>query len=130
MERRREKRFNEKNKVLIKSAEEHKDTSVSINARAQTSDVSLAGARIQCKKDFPAGTVIRIVVDLGKSGDRVMVEAEVKWSRARGNGKGYEIGVEFLHNVSQTLQALLRHLYSVGNGRQATVTAAGTDRPS
>ena len=125
MERRREKRFPEKNKVLIKSAEEHKDVSVSVNARAQTCDLSLGGARLYSKKEFAPGTVIRIVLELGKSGEKVQIEAEVKWARKSENGKGYDIGAEFLHNVSHTLQSLLRHLYSVGNGHQATITAAG-----
>ncbi len=116
MDRRKEKRFSEKNKVFIKCTEESPDNSGGAKTRALTCDISLGGARIVSRKGYPVGSVIRIVLELARTNQVFQIDGEVKWVNKTGKHGSYEIGVEFLHNLSQTIVSLLRHLYSVGNG--------------
>jgi c-di-GMP-binding flagellar brake protein YcgR len=112
MEKRREKRFLEKNEVLIKSAINGKETTGSVGANAYTFDLSLAGARIRSEQFFDIGTIIRININLERTGQSIKVDGEVKWFRKNEEDEIYELGVEFLHSISQTLLSLIRHLYS------------------
>ncbi len=112
MEKRREKRFQEKNEVLIRSAVNGKDASGAVGVNAITFDLSLAGARIRSDQFFDVGTIIRININLERTGQSIKVDGEVKWFRKNEEEEVYELGVEFLHSISQTLLSLIRHLYS------------------
>jgi c-di-GMP-binding flagellar brake protein YcgR len=102
MDKRREKRIIERDAVFIKSADEHKDTTYGVGITAYTYDLSLGGARIFSEKFFAVGTVIRIVIELARTNQSVQIDGEVKWARERDDEGLYEMGVEFLHNISQT----------------------------
>ena len=127
MERRKDKRFSEKNKVFIKSTEEGLDNSAGLRTRAFTCDLSLGGARLISRKSYPVGTVVRIIMELARTNQVFQIDGEVKWVNKKGKHGTYEIGVEFLHNLSHTIVSLLRHLYSVGNGAACTPHATAPE---
>ncbi len=116
MEKRKEKRFPERNRVFIKSATNGKEYTYSIGLDATTFDISLAGARITSEHFFEVGTVIRMEIDLRRTGQSVTVDAEIKWFRENDEEECFEFGVEFLHSISHTLLSLIKHLYTDREG--------------
>lgn len=125
MNMRREKRIEEKNPVVIKSAVTGEGPDIKLGLKAFTSDLSLGGARLSTSKPFAAGTVIRIAINLSDTGQALQVDGMVKWAKKKEMGKGYELGVEFQHNISQTILALIRHLYSAKPEIPASVRQLG-----
>ena len=65
--KRKEKRFEEKNKVVIQFALEGHEANNSAGIKAITRDISLGGARIISPKAYPLDTVMRIEINLSKS---------------------------------------------------------------
>ena len=122
MNMRKEKRIEEKNVVVIRSAGKPKGHYANVGASAYTYDLSLGGARLFAEKPFPVGTIVRIVIELAKTCQTVQVDGEVKWVKKNEADGGYEMGVEFLHHISQTILTLIRHLYSVGSDITASAT--------
>ncbi len=114
MNMRKEKRIEEKNVVVIRSAGSPKGPSANVGANAYTYDLSLGGTRLFTERSFAVGTVIRIVIELAKTCQSIQVDGEVKWVKKNEAEGGYEVGVEFLHHISQTILTLIRHLYSAG----------------
>jgi Tfp pilus assembly protein PilZ len=128
MNMRKEKRIEERNSVVIKSAEDGKGHSAKLGANAYTYDLSLGGTRLFTEKSLTVGTVIRIVIDLAKTAQSIQVDGKVKWVRRNEADGIYEIGVEFLHHISQTVLTLIRHLYSAGSEIPSSVTPLGVPR--
>jgi c-di-GMP-binding flagellar brake protein YcgR len=128
MNMRKEKRSEERNSVVIKSAGDGKGPYANLGINAYTYDLSLGGTRLFTAKEFPAGTVVRIVIELAKTCQTIQVDGEVKWVRKNDADEGYEVGVEFLHNISQTILTLIRHLYSAGLDIPSCVTPLGAPR--
>lgn len=120
MENRKDKRFGERNNVLIKGTHPaaHPPTNGRINAR--THDISVTGARIRTKRDFPVGDIIWIGIDLKRTPQPLRVDAEVMWTRKINKGKHFDIGVRFLHSVPDTYILLISHFY----GKQAGVPSS------
>ena len=110
-ERRREKRFKDDNKVAMQSILEGKDINGSIDINALTCDISPGGARILTHKFYPFDSILKIQIDLSDSKQLIELEGKVKWIKKMDEDDIFEIGVEFLHSVSQTILALLEHLY-------------------
>jgi c-di-GMP-binding flagellar brake protein YcgR len=125
MNMRKEKRIEERNAVSIRSAGDGQGPSASLDINAYTYDLSLGGTRLFTEVPFAAGTVIRIVIELARTCQTIQVDGEVKWARKNDADGVYEIGVEFLHNISQTILSLIRHLYSAGSEIPSSVTALG-----
>lgn len=120
--KRREKRFKEKNEVVIKYAQDDKDSSGYYEANAATHDISLGGARIRVGKFFPVDSVIRIQINLSRSDEAIHVDGKVKWTKKAQDDSHYEIGVEFLHHISKTVLSLIRHLYGEDTGVPTSVS--------
>ena len=116
MEKRKEKRFREENEVFIKSATNGKDSSNSVEVNAHTFDISLGGARVCSEKFFDIGTIIRMEIELKRTGQSVRVDGEIKWFRDNEDEDVFEFGVEFLHSISHTLLSLIKHLYAEREG--------------
>ena len=106
--RRKQTRIRERNPVLIKSSSSL-DFGAGINA--YTVDISLDGARIFSQEYFDVGTIIRLKVELARSKQSITLDAEVKWLALREEENLFELGVEFQPEVSQTILALIGHLY-------------------
>ncbi len=126
MNMRKEKRIEERNTVIIKSAGDGKGPYASLGVNAYTYDLSLGGTRLFTEKEFAVGSVIRIVIELARTCQTIQVDGEVKWLKRNDADGGYEVGVEFLHNISQTILSLIRHLYGAGSEIPSCVTPLGT----
>jgi len=121
--KRKDKRFKEKNEVLIQYTLDGKNPGVHKEINAKTHDISLGGARIVSKKSFPLDSVIRIQINLSGSGRSVRVDGLVKWVRLKKGTKSlYEIGIEFLHKISTSVLSLIWHLYGEDNGVPSSVS--------
>lgn len=117
MDNRKDKRFLERNTVFIKSTSAGHEPVYGNGINAHTYDLSLSGARICTPQYFPVGSVVRIVIDLERTHQSVKVDGEIKWNRKSDeNDVLFENGVEFMHNISQTLLSLIKHLYADRNG--------------
>ena len=109
--KRKDKRFTEKNKVMIHFALDSHENGRSKGIKAITRDISLGGARIISPKLYPVNTVMRIEIILSTSGQNVKLDGIVRWSKVSSKEETYELGIEFLHKISKSVLSLIRHLY-------------------
>ena len=117
-ERRKRHRFIERNEVQVRTAV---DRYQGPGLAAHTYDLSTGGARIVTSKGYPVGSLIKIRINLAGTDEAVTLDAEVRWSRKRDHEDVHEIGVEFERLTSQTVCALIRHLYGRNEGIPTTV---------
>jgi c-di-GMP-binding flagellar brake protein YcgR len=108
MERRKRIRFIERNHVTIRCASPGDDGH---RTRAETFDISTGGARIIAKDRYDVGTLLRIRLELGRTGQSLTVDGAVKWIRPREGSGQFEMGVEFRHLTSAKILRLIKHLY-------------------
>ncbi len=111
MEHRKDKRFEERDRVLIRDrgrsdGQSHKET-----VNAHTYDLSVTGARICCKKHYSPGEVVHVVIDLERTEQFLKVDGRVIWSLPSQRESHTDIGVEFLHSIPDTFLALIKHFY-------------------
>ena len=125
MNMRKEKRIEERNTVVIRSFSNGNGPTSRLSANAYTYDLSLGGTRLFTDRPFAVGTVIRIVIELARTCQSIQVDGEVKWAKEDQADGVYELGVEFLHDISQTILTLIRHLYSAGTEIPTSVTTVG-----
>lgn len=107
---RREKRFEEENKVVIEW-ENNKDPRRNNAIYAFTQDLSIEGAKILTDINFPIDTVFRITLTLSRSKQIVNIKAKVKWEKPVFDGDLFEVGLEFIHERPRTIACLLKHLF-------------------
>lgn len=110
-ERRKHRRFQQWNKVIIQSASGGQGILPRFPIDAYGWDLSLGGARIQCDEAFPVGAVLRLHIELVRSREFIGVDGTVRWSRWNEAQKLHECGVEFQDCAEATLQAIMRNLY-------------------
>ncbi len=113
--KRKDKRFQEKNEVVIQFTLEHHEGN-NRGTKALTHDISLGGARILTAQSFPVDTVMRIEINLSKSKQTIKVDGIVRWIKESPDKDSYELGVEFLHKISKSVLSLIRHLYGEDRG--------------
>jgi len=111
MDRRKSKRFAELVDVSIREHRQVLDTAAAGEVNPWTHDISVSGARIESKEDFPVGYVMGIVLALKTPPKSVCVDGKVVWTRKSKTGTHFHIGVEFLHNFPDTILLLLEHFY-------------------
>ncbi len=107
---RREKRFEEENKVVIEW-ENYKDPRRNDAIYAFTQDLSIEGAKILTDINFPIDTVFRITLTLSRSKQIVTIKAKVRWVKPVFDGDLFEVGMEFIHEQPPTIACLLKHLF-------------------
>ncbi len=115
-ESRKEKRFNEENRVIIEYFPEGVGPGKTKTINALTQDLSIGGAKILTDNFFPTGSILNITLTLSKSKQIVKLQGEVKWVMSLYDDELYELGIEFLHDISKTVLALIEHLYSKEKG--------------
>lgn len=120
--KRKEKRFEESNKVVIQFSLEGYEANRSTGVKAITRDISLGGARIIAPKSYPVDTVMRIEINLRKSGQNVKLDGIVRWVELSPDEEKYELGVEFLHMISKSVLSLIRHLYAEDQDIPSTIS--------
>ena len=109
---RKEKRIDDENRVVIEYSMDGERSNKTKTINALTKDLSIGGARITTDMHFPSGTPLNITLALSKSRKIVKLKGEVKWVRSLYDDELFEMGVEFLHDMSKTVSALIGHLYS------------------
>lgn len=107
---RREERFKEENKVVIEWLQ-HIDTKRNNAIYAFTLDLSVRGAKILTDIKFPVDTIFMINLTLSRSRQIIKVAANVKRVNPVYDGDLYEVGLELIHELPQTISSLIRHLY-------------------
>lgn len=120
--KRKDKRFEEKNKVIIRFALEGHEANNRTGIKAITHDISLGGARIIAVKSYPVDTVMRIEINLSKSRQIIKLDGIVRWSKLSDDEETYELGIEFLHKISKSVLSLIRHLYGEDKGIPSTIS--------
>lgn len=120
--KRKDRRFEEKNKVVIQFALNSHDANINEWINATTHDISLGGAKILAPKSYPVDTVMRIEINLSKSGQIVKLDGIVRWSKLSSDEETYELGIEFLHKISKSVLSLIRHLYGGDTGIPSTIS--------
>jgi c-di-GMP-binding flagellar brake protein YcgR len=120
--KRKDKRFQEKNEVVIQFALEGHEGNDNVGTKAATYDISLGGARILTPKSFPVDTVMRIEIKLSKSKQTIKVDGIVRWIKESPDKDSCELGVEFLHKISKSVLSLIRHLYGENRGIPSTIS--------
>jgi c-di-GMP-binding flagellar brake protein YcgR len=111
-DRRKAKRFTEKNRAVIHYSVEENACCRDSNP-AWTRNISVDGAWLLAPKSFPLDTKLILSLELPKSEQIVKLWARVVWSRSSRNKGEYEVGVEFIHSL-QTRHNLFKHLYGYG----------------
>ena len=117
--RRKEDRLRERNKVTIRaphSVNGNKETN------AYTYDISVGGARIFSKEFYDVGTFVRIQIELARTKQNLSVVGEVKWYQLLEDEDLFEIGIEFQHQISHSIVALIRHLYGSDAGIPSSIS--------
>jgi hypothetical protein len=109
IERRKTKRFLEKNNCIITFSIE-KDNKNRDSKPVWTQDLSVAGAKLLTHKPFQFDARLLISLQLPKSKRIIELWARVIWVNSLKKKGEYEVGVTFLHSL-ETIPKLFQHLY-------------------
>ena len=107
---RKEKRFEEENKVVIEWAN-YKNPKRNNAIYAFTKDLSIEGAKILTDIKFPVEALFMITLTLSRSRQIITLVAQVRWVNPVYDGDMYEVGLQFNHEQPQTISGLFKHLY-------------------
>jgi hypothetical protein len=111
MKPRKDRRFKQWNRTKIAPMTEPRNSHRHPVIEAFTHDVSLGGAQIHSAEPFEEGTLVRIQIDLIRTGETLHVEGLVKWLRRSKTEDVFELGVEFQHTSMVTVLALMKALH-------------------
>ncbi len=124
-QRRKDSSEREENKVVIEFVTSFGDSVSTTEIYALTKDISVGGARIVTDWFFPIGTHFKVNLALSKSKQVVRVDGRVRWARnLDDNDDLFEVGVEFMHDIPETILALLNHIVEIEKGIPSVVRAA------
>ena len=121
-ERRKEKRFQQENRVCIQMGPENCESEDGGAFDSLTHDLCLSGARITTKRLYPPGTILRVQIDLACSKRTISLDAEVRWGNPLEETDLFEMGVEFQHEIPKTVLFLITHLYGEQQGVPTSVS--------
>ena len=108
-EKRREKRLDEENKVILKIIPEKNEREEIFYSL--TEDISPGGLRIITDKPFPVKTKLKVEIVLPDEKKVIEGLVEVRWIKNRPEGEIYEMGLEFVELDGQNKIHLLEHVY-------------------
>jgi len=77
----------------------------------RTKNASPSGLMIDCDVRFPIGTVLSIQLQSPRTRQLIRGSGEVKWVEPTADGRGYEIGLEFVETSMRSIMDLLEHIY-------------------
>jgi c-di-GMP-binding flagellar brake protein YcgR len=113
MQKRKDRRFRQWNKAVIKPLPRGQDPLPPDEVKAVTYDLSLGGARIRSVEPFELGTVLRLNIELVRSLETVSLKGRVKWVKHDEAENVFELGVEFDHDTAQTVMILMKNLHGM-----------------
>jgi hypothetical protein len=108
---RKDRRFKQWNRTEILLMKDPRHTNGRTPVEAFTYDISIGGARIHAMEPFDVGSLLRLQIELVRSGEILRVEGLVKWRRRDESAKVYELGVEFQHTSMATVMSLMKALH-------------------
>jgi c-di-GMP-binding flagellar brake protein YcgR len=108
-EKRNVKRFDEEIDGFI-SFKDPDDPSSLKSLSIKTVDVSLHGVKTVVSQSLPAGSNLKITLNLKRLKQVVKIEARVAWLKEREGENSYEMGIEFLHDT-KTIENMHKYLY-------------------
>ena len=113
-DRRKDSRENEENKVVIEYVTSLGDSIGVTEIYALTKDISVGGARIVTDWFFPVDTFFKVNLTLSKSRQEVHVDGQVRWIESLDDSDDlFEVGVEFLHDLPETIFVLISHILQI-----------------
>ncbi len=122
---RKDRRFKQWNKTKITPLADPRNSDGIPPVDAFTYDLSIGGARLHTAESFEVGTMLRLQIELVRTGESLRVEGVVKWRRRDESGGVYEMGVEFQHTSMVTVLSLMKNLH---DGRRSA--AAPKSQPA
>jgi len=114
IERRKEKRKKEVNRISIEYLPEgqlYRSKKVNFGL---TGDLSLCGIKILTDQFFPIDKVMKISLSLGRDYDTIDIIGQVKWIRSLEN-EAFEMGLEVVDTFEKSMRVLTGHLYGITN---------------
>ena len=108
---RKDRRFKQWNKTKITPLTDPRNSDGHPAVEAFTYDLSLGGARLHTAESFEVGTLLRLQIELVRTGETLRVEGVVKWRRWEDAANVYEMGVEFQHTSMVTVLSLMKNLH-------------------
>jgi len=111
MKPRKDRRFKRWNKTKITPMTDPRTSSKHSTVDAFTHDLSIGGARIHAAESFEVGTLLRLQIELVRTGETLRVEGIVKWRRRNETEKVFEMGIEFQHTSMVTVLGLMKELH-------------------
>ncbi len=120
-DKRRERRFTQRNFVRIRPPEGPGDFFFMDGIPAETVDISLGGARVRSDVPFRIGDTLRMHVELAGPHQTVSIEGIVRWVRKEEDSSAFQFGVEFHDLLPRTVLTLMRSLFDESNACLRTV---------
>jgi len=109
MEKRREKRLDEENKVILHVLSENSEQEESFYSYSR--DLSVGGLRIMTDSPLPIKTRVKLEIALSDSKKLIKGIAEVRWVKSLFEDEVFEMGLEFIELDPQSKVHLLEHVY-------------------
>ncbi|HUU36838.1 MAG TPA: PilZ domain-containing protein [Candidatus Desulfaltia sp.] len=78
---------------------------------ARTKNASPSGLKVESADPIPVGTILTVRLHSPKTRKDIRATAEVKWLTPVGDGKAYEIGLEFVKTTINSIMDLVEHIY-------------------
>ena len=117
MKPRKDRRFKQWNKTSITRLVDPRNSNGHPPVDAFTYDISLGGARLHTGGSFDVGALLRLQIELVRTGESLRVECIVKWCRWDDSSNVFEMGVEFQHTSMVTVLSLMKNLH---DGRRSS----------
>lgn len=127
-QKRKDRRFKQWNKTTVWTMDGARISDGSQAAEAFTYDLSIGGARLHAMEAFEVGALLRLQVELVRTGETLRVEGLVKWCRRDETANVFEMGVEFQHTSMATVLALMKSLHDGRRPAPAKGAEAGLGR--
>jgi len=109
IEKRREKRLDEENKVVLHVLSENESLEESFYSFSK--DISVGGLRIMTDSPLPVKTRVKMEIALSDSKRLVSGIAEVRWIKSLFDDEVFEMGLEFVDLDPQSKVFLIEHIY-------------------
>ena len=106
-ENRKAQRFREEKKVVIEFYHGGKNLRPNNVTYALTRDVSEGGVRLLTDRYFSVGTLLKITLSLSRKRQIVNVVAKVKWVQNFHTSDLYEMGIEFMHEIPESIKTMM-----------------------
>jgi PilZ domain len=126
---RKDRRFKQWNRTQIILLKDPRNTDGHPPVEAFTYDISIGGARVHSMEPFDIGSLVRLQIELVRSGESLRVEGLIKWRKRDPASSVHEMGIEFQHTSMVTVLALMKALHDGRkHSEQTKAEAAGVTR--